>query len=142
MADQPEIPMDHPLEQSHPSDMFKYMPERPANQPQDAADRRRKGRVRSHHLTCQYGQITDMSASGLRIMRKKRPDLQDNQRITLTVRSEIDSFKLDAEIVRITQHDKKSWEIAVAIIDPSDEVREKLNLHARSAGMKGFAHLD
>ena len=123
--------------------MESFFPEKPANQTNDAAERRRKGRVKAHQMTSELGQILDISASGMRILRRSaKCPVEVNQVLNLHVRTEIDRFSVPAKIIRITQTAKKQWELAVEIINPTPEIREKLMIQGRSAGMKGFAHLD
>ncbi len=119
-----------------------FTPMKPANQLPSAAERRRKGRIRTHNLKCELGKVVDISASGLRILRKRKCTIRPGQTMMLNLRSDIDRFDVNTKVVRVIQLKNKRWEIAVELIAPDKEIREKLMVHARSAGMKGFAHLD
>ena len=122
--------------------MTTFTPNKPSNQPLDSVERRRKGRVRAHGLKCTLGTIADISASGLRILRKRKPAVEDTQNTVIMVKSEFEKFHVAVKLVRLVQREDKQWELAVSLIDPTEEIQQKLLVHARSAGMKGFAHLD
>jgi adenine C2-methylase RlmN of 23S rRNA A2503 and tRNA A37 len=122
--------------------MSTFTPNMPANQPVETPERRRKGRIRAHGLKCSLGTIADISASGLRILRKRKPTVEESENTVITVHSEFDKFHVAVKLVRMVQLDDKQWELAVSLVEPTEETRQKLLVHARSAGMKGFAHFD
>ena len=65
------------------------------------ADRRTQQRTPTFGLTTPFGQVTDISDTGLRLFRKGKMDLSLGQTVRLDVRHGDTEVTLDAEVVRI-----------------------------------------
>ena len=65
------------------------------------ADRRKQPRFQTLGLSSPFGQVTDISDTGLRIFRKGKMDLAVGQSLRLDLRHPAAELTLEAEVMRI-----------------------------------------
>ena len=64
-------------------------------------EKRAGGRINTSSLSCEVGQVLDLSPGGVRILCKKTPKQQVGTSISLTLAAEDDSFRVHGKIVWI-----------------------------------------
>lgn len=116
------------------------MPTAPDQSPShapSAADRRRAGRVKTPGVLCEWGQVLDLSSTGLRVLHKGARPAHEGDEMPLTIRSRLSTFTVNARAVRITKLGFRKWQVGVQILDASEEARRELCILARAAAQGG-----
>jgi hypothetical protein len=87
--------------------------------------RRNNGRIRCHGITCSYGDVLDVSMSGLRIG-GKRANLESGASLEFTLNGIAGPVTLKAKVVWVRPADSRQFEAGLELIEPSSEVKRAL----------------
>ncbi len=102
---------------------------------EDATDgeRRRHGRLRCEETTCCVGQVTDLSASGMRVKRRGSPIMEIGDELQVGVHPDggEPAITLRARVVWIEKAGFRQHIYGMEFADLSDDQRRKLGELAR-----------
>jgi hypothetical protein len=91
------------------------------------------GRIKTHHVTSEWGKVLDISANGLRILHKGSKPPEDGTETTLTIRSSLAAFTIDVRCSRSTKLGFRRWQLGIEILDADENARRELSILARAA---------
>ena len=96
-------------------------------------ERRRHGRLRCDDANCCVGQVTDLSASGMRVLRRGRPimEIGDQFKISIHPTAGEPELTLLARVVWIQREGFRKHVIGLAFAELDDVTRSRLSELAR-----------
>lgn len=97
-----------------------------------AADRRTSGRLRCQDITTSLGHVLDISAGGMRVLSRRKPWIGVGSPYQCTVHTPLGTFTAETRIARVERRGIGRFEIGLSIENATPEVRQTLNLIARS----------
>jgi hypothetical protein len=89
----------------------------PADKP--VSDRRRFGRIRSQDVVTRFGEVMDISASGMRVMCNHHEPPAVGSIMHLELRHPQGSVEVKSHIMRVTESGKGWYELGIAFEDVS-----------------------
>ncbi len=120
--------------------------DRPAHNPsfphlsQNAPERRRAGRIKTLKVSCEWGQVADISSTGLRVIHRGSRPVPENTDATITIRSPLSTFSIQVQVIRVTKLGFRKWQLGLHIIEADDLARAELCTLARAAAQGGSDH--
>ena len=114
------------------NNQFKYR--RPEIPEEDPDERRRHDRLRCELISCQYGRVYDISASGLMVIAKRRHRLEVEDEVELQLECLDEDITVSAEVARINKV-KRQTRIGMRFKDLTREDRVLLGKIIRVASM-------
>jgi hypothetical protein len=90
------------------------------------SEKRRGGRIRCSAMSCEFGLVADISASGVRVHCKKRPTAQVGESRDLTLTAGEESFTLQATCVWIRVDDRREFDMGWELGELSAATRKRL----------------
>ena len=95
-------------------------------------DRRNSGRLLCQDIMTSLGRVVDISAGGFRISSRRKPWVTVGAPYECTVHSPLGTFTVPTRVTRVERKGIGRFDIGLAIEDASPQIREALNLIARS----------
>jgi hypothetical protein len=92
----------------------------PADRP--AYDRRRFGRIRSQDVVTRFGEVMDISASGMRVMCDHHEPPAVGSIMHLELKHPQGSVEVKSQIMRVTEVRKGRYELGIAFEDVSPTI--------------------
>ena len=74
----------------------------------NGSDRRRGGRLVCEGITCQYGQVADLSCTGMKLLTRKLPQIEVGTKAVMRFTGINVDVLLPAELTRVTKR-KDGW---------------------------------
>lgn len=96
------------------------------------SNRRTAGRIRCHNVTCSYGEVLDISSSGLRIG-GKRANLESGASIEFVLNGIDGPVALRAKVMWVRPASARQFEAGLELVDPTAEARAALVTLARAS---------
>ena len=110
-----------------------YHPEETPQSETTGADRRRAGRIKTPGVICDWGEVLDVSAKGLRILHKGGKPEPEGSESVLTIRSRLAAFDVKVRLQRVTKLSFRKYQLGVEILEPDENARRELSILARAA---------
>ena len=85
-------------------------------------DRRSNSRLKTYGLSTPYGEIIDISDSGLGVFRKGKLDLAIGDTVSVHISHDNTEIELTASVARINKVGLFRHEIGFVFVDPSEEM--------------------
>ena len=105
-----------------------------ANDPESAAqERRRYGRLKTEGTESSMGQVLDISAGGMRVVRKGALPVHEGEKFRVDLQVDKEIIELDVHVRRVRKLGRRKFEFGLEFINLGDEDRMKLIRLARSA---------
>lgn len=82
-------------------------------------EHRTKPRFKAREVTCERGRVSDMSASGLRIVYSRCPKFLVGDLIDLELFSNLGQHNCLVEVVRVTKLGFRKYEVGLRFTDPA-----------------------
>ncbi len=98
-----------------------------------AADKRRGGRLNCERLTCEWGDVDDLSAKGMCVLTRKLSGAAEGEEFDLTLRGFGRELPVRVRICRIKPAGLFKREVGVQFLDPDEHTRSVLWDFARAA---------
>ena len=98
-----------------------------------AAERRRHGRLRTEGVNCSLGEVVDLSASGMRVLRKGRRSAEVGETVALTLDYEGFTLSVDARVVRLEKAGFRRHIYGLEFQQVNPDVQDQLTHLARIA---------
>ena len=89
-------------------------------------ERRRHGRIRTEDITCSLGEVTDLSASGMKVLRKGRGTISLGDQITITLKYGQFALPVDVRVRRLEKVSFRRYEVGLEFEESNPEIRNKL----------------
>ncbi|HBS29158.1 MAG TPA: hypothetical protein DEB06_06830 [Phycisphaerales bacterium] len=105
---------------------------RPANPQCPLSNRRKSGRVRCELVGSSLGRVADLSAGGMRVLRRTRPVERPGERLLVTVRTLERTLTVAARVSWVDKQGLFRVEVGVEFIELTPELREALTQAART----------
>lgn len=90
------------------------------------SEKRSTGRIKTTALLCELGEVTDLSAGGIKIHSRKRPNMQVGEKKTITLKAEDESVELDTTCVWLRVDDDCEFDIGLRIENADGTKRRRL----------------
>lgn len=105
----------------------------PMNKREGESERRRHGRLRCEELTCNVGQIRDLSASGMQVFRKGGAIAKLGDEMQIVIEYLDSSMAVDVKTVRADKLGFRKHLFGFEFIHLTDEQKSRLGALARVA---------
>lgn len=90
------------------------------------SEKRSTGRIKTTALRCDFGQVTDLSAGGVKAHSKKRPAIQVGEKRTITLTAEEESVEVEATCVWLRVDDACEFDIGLRLDGVDAQTRRRL----------------
>ena len=97
------------------------------------SEKRSTGRIRTDALRCNLGAVADLSAGGVRVHSRKKPDIQVGDRRTVTLTAEEESVDVEATCVWLRVDDDCEFDIGLRLENVDAPTRRHLLALAATA---------
>ena len=94
---------------------------------------RQKGRLRCEMLKCDLGRVCDLSASGMRVLRRGLRGVKKDQETVISLRHATGTFNVKVRVAWIKNEGFLRHEIGLEFVDLTDEMADELVAIARVA---------
>jgi hypothetical protein len=101
-------------------------------------NRRLTGRIRCHGVTCSYGEVLDISRSGLRIG-GKRANLESGASLEFTLNGIDGPVSIKAKVAWVRPAEARLYEAGLELVEPTAEVKRALIDLARASAAPPLA---
>lgn len=98
--------------------MFEFLAPRKPARPENASNRRDGDRYATQNLRCQFGQVLDLSVSGIRVHASAKPACKAGDILQLTISSGKERVAMLARVVRVMKK-TGGYETAMRFVDRS-----------------------
>lgn len=98
----------------------------PLPTPPRPSNARKHGRVRSATITCNLGEVADISASGMKVRTATKPAYKPGEAVTITVNGVNRSFDVKATFAWSRRNSLFKWTVGFKLGELSDEARQEL----------------
>ncbi len=105
----------------------------PANSSDTPENRRNGGRMRIGDLECSFGELLDISATGLRVRRGGLIPAVPGRKVKVVVGSHVGMLKITCQVMRSRRVGLFGHEVGLRFVDLTDEGHELLSRIAREA---------
>lgn len=106
-------------------------------------NRRRAERIQTAILSCELGQILDISRKGLRISAaQNRPRPAAGQQLSLSISSPTDALDLVARVIRVRPMGTGRFELALDFAPMTDAQADAIEALARTGSTRAAMHTD
>jgi len=112
-------------------------------------EKRACGRLQCPYLDCYYGkkifgEVVDLSASGIRVFRNGSMKWKVGDRIPLVLRWKEDAVEVTAEVLRVRRLGFRRFDVGLSFVEISGEVQEAIVKLSRGArfGLQFMTHRD
>ncbi len=102
-------------------------------------ERRRHGRLKTADTESTLGQVVDISASGMRIVRKGSLPVQQGEKFRIDITIDQEVLAVDVVIRRVTKMGRRKFEFGIEFINLDDTGRRQLAYLARTAATSARA---
>jgi hypothetical protein len=99
----------------------------------DSDERRKAGRMRCALTNCQYGQVTNMSKTGCRIMSKKAIALPPGATVNLEIKSACMEVTVTARPVSCRVRPDGKYDVGCQFVNLTEDLARKIIQLARTA---------
>lgn len=103
----------------------------PQLDPPRADERRRHGRLRTEEVACSLGEVLDLSASGMKVLRKGRRAAQMGETFTVTLKYGGFALPVDVRVVRLEKIGFRRYIFGLQFEELNPEIQSKLTHLAR-----------
>lgn len=90
------------------------------------AEKRRGGRIRCSAMTCEFGDVADLSACGVRVHSKKAPAVKVGDVRELTLRAGEETITLKATCVWVRVDDEREFDMGWELPEITPAMRKRL----------------
>lgn len=90
------------------------------------SEKRSTGRIKTTSLRCELGEVTDLSAGGIKVHSRKKPNLQLGDKKTITLKAEDESVELETTCVWLRVDDDCQFDIGLRIENADGAKRRRL----------------
>jgi DnaJ-domain-containing protein 1 len=97
----------------------------------DSGERRRHRRHGTDTVTCEMGEVVELSRSGMRLITKGKPPLRVQQLVTVTLRFDGRLVKVQAQARWIKRSGLRKHVLGLAFVNVSDQIANALESVAR-----------
>jgi hypothetical protein len=101
----------------------------------NGSNKRRHGRIKADTVSCQFGDIVDISSAGMRIRCRKKPENRVGDVVTLTVQGVNGPFTVKAKFAWSRRDGLFRHLAGFELLDVGERVRAELLAIARSAAI-------
>ncbi|HVU64824.1 MAG TPA: PilZ domain-containing protein [Phycisphaerales bacterium] len=96
-------------------------------------ERRTAGRITCSHTKCQFGEVTNLSKGGCRVVAKRPVDLPEGRSVNLQIKAAGASMVVPACLVSCRQRADGRYEHGFQFVGITDEMRREIIMFARAA---------
>ena len=96
-------------------------------------DRRRAGRLRTEGTESSLGHVVDMSAGGMRVVRKGGLPVEVGERFRVDLQVDQEILAIDVEVRRVRKMGRRKFEFGLQFIHLDDQMKQRLGRLARMA---------
>jgi len=96
-------------------------------------ERRRHGRLKTEGTQSSLGQVVDISASGMKVVRKGALPVAEGESFRIDLEVEKEILSLDVTVRRVRKLGRRKFELGLEFVNLEDETRSKLCRLARIA---------
>lgn len=96
-------------------------------------DRRKFGRLRTEGTDSSMGQVVDISAGGMRVVRKGALPVHEGERFRVDLQVDQEVMEIAVEVRRVRKMGRRRFEFGLQFIDLADDTRRRLAKLARMA---------
>lgn len=102
--------------------------------PESTGDERRKfGRLKTDGTDSSMGQVLDISAGGMRVVRKGALPVHEGEKFRVDLQVDKEVIELDVLVCRVRKLGRRKFEFGLEFINLADEDRSRLIRLARTA---------
>ncbi|MEO1236414.1 MAG: PilZ domain-containing protein [Planctomycetota bacterium] len=96
-------------------------------------DRRRHGRLKTEGTQSSLGEVVDISASGMRVVRKGALPVREGEKFRVDLQIEQQIMPIDVEVRRVSKLGRRKFEFGLEFINLGEDERRRLISLARTA---------
>ncbi len=98
-------------------------------------NRRRHGRVRTLDVQCSLGEVTDISASGMRVCGRGKPSLPQGVATTITLATPAGMLAVEIGVAWVRRVGFRGWEMGLEFVTVTPQVVEGVRAVLRGASV-------
>jgi hypothetical protein len=107
-------------------------------QSQRAVNTRRAKRLRTDALKCDFGDVVDISSTGMRVQCPRKPPVKVGQVFEVRIQSDNNAIKVRAQTVWVRRHGLRSYQVGMHFV----KANRSLTAAVESLAMFGFIDLE
>ena len=96
-------------------------------------ERRKFGRLRTEGTDSSMGQVVDISAGGMRVVRKGALPVQEGERFRVDLQVDKEIMEIAVEVRRIRKTGRRQFEFGLQFVNLAEDTRRRLVKLARMA---------